>query len=540
MPVNGGQAAVAAMSAAGVEVVFGIPASHVIELYDGLRAQPSIRTIVGRNEQNTVYMADGYARRSLRPGVTVVTGGPGLGNTVTGLQTAFADSSPVVVLSSDLDPADRVRAPRGIPHETYDSAALASAAGARVVRADEPEAVAGAVHEAVSPRLRERHRPTVCLLSRAALAGHPRSQSPPGACPPGEATWPTLDESSVKSACDLIRSARLPIVLAGAGVHWSGAAQQLATWLQVVGLRCLTTAPARSVLDSASTHFAGTVDSHAARSRLAAADLVLAIGTSFGAATTDNWALQLRGALIHVDIDPAEIGRHYEPTLGIVADAGAFLETMAETWTGPPRQTIASSHSSQPHPWIEALDASLAGGPRTIVSDVSMTLTWLLRSLPCGPDRRLFMPWNFMGMGWAYPAALGVQAAAPDETVVAVAGDGGALFCLGELATAAENDLPVCLVVVNNHCYGVIAELQDQLYEGRQFGVDLRGPDFASVARAFDIPAMQVRTPPELFDAIRRTKKLRRPSLIEAVVDRQVFASTPAASPIPWEPASAI
>ena len=554
---NGGHATVQALVDCRVEVVFGIPGSHVIEIYDGLAGTPAVRTVVGRNEQNCVYMADGYARRLRRAGVTVVTGGPGLGHTVTGLQTAYADSSPTVVIASDLDPAQRAAVPAGIPHETVDSGQLVKATGASLFRADTPSEVRPAVLATITAVERTgRHRPAVTLLSRSALAGGvtadrdperpststslvgaapPGSQTPadgsilPGTqTAPGRAIPPPVPSETVARVWQLLFRARAPIVLAGAGVYWADACAELAELLQRTGMRCVTTAPARMVLADDHPQWAGVVTDSSGRALLAEADVVLAVGTGFGAVTTGNGALRLAAGLIHVDADPHEIGRCYQPAIGLVADAREFLSALLAAAPALPDSGLPATGRDLPrlsrrrHAWVDALSAAVPA-PSTIVGDVSTTLRWLISSLRSGPDRRLLMPWNYMGMGWAYPAALGVQAAAPQESVVAVMGDGGALFCLGELATAVENALPVCLVVVNNHSYGVIAELQDDECEGRRFGVELSTPDFAAVARGFGMRAWTVRSPGELAEAVRTALASREPALVEAVVDSRAF-----------------
>ena len=147
-----------------------------------------------------------------------------------------------------------------------------------------------------------------------------------------------------------------------------------------------------------------------------------------------------------------------------------------------------------------------------------MAVRWIPGDASMGPERRLMTPWNFQTLGWAYAAALGAQAAAPDDTVLAVMGDGGALFTLGELATAVEHELPVCLLVYNNRSYGIIAEVQDLLCGGRRFGTDLEQPDFVAAARAFGMDASRTDTPEELEDALREHAGTGVPSLIEARV----------------------
>ena len=230
---NGGDAVVAALIAGGVTTVFGIPASYTVEIYDAIGRQGGMRSIVARNEQTAAFMADGYARRSGEPGVVVVTGGPGLGNTVTGLQTAYADSSPVVVIASDHNPSQRRGRPLGLPHEAYDQAALAEATGARVVRADTGASIAASVTDVLRSCVTGRPGPGVLLVSRAALEA-PETPSPASREKP-RPDYTTAAHDEIGQVARLLAAATDPVVLAGAGVVRGRAEPQLARLLRSTG-----------------------------------------------------------------------------------------------------------------------------------------------------------------------------------------------------------------------------------------------------------------------------------------------------------------
>lgn len=516
---NGGDAVAAALLHSGVTTVFGIPASYTVEIYDAIGRQGSIRSIVARNEQAAAFMADGYARRSGQPGVVVVTGGPGLGNTVTGLQTAYADSSPLVVIASDHNPSQRSSRLMGLPHEALNQATLAEATGARVVRADAGASIFGAVEETLAACRSGRPRPAVVLISRAALEAPEASNRPD--MEPSRTDEPRTADEELDQVAALLAGATDPVVLAGAGVIRGRAEPQLARLLRSTGLPVVTTVPGRSSADRASG-WVGVMDNDHTRAIVERADLVLALGTSFGWASTADWTLRIGGTLIHVDVDPTCLGQHYEADLAIEADVRAFLASLADTMgclrTRPDLRRPAIDPVTTSHPWTDPIESVLPSRAVTICGDVTMASRWIPGGVSLGPDRRLMTPWNFQTLGWAYGAALGVQAAAPDETVLAVMGDGGALFTLGELATAVEHELPVCLLVYNNRSYGIIAEVQDAACEGRRFGVDLEQPDFTAVAGTFGMPASRADTPEQLEAALMRHIGSGAPSLIEARV----------------------
>ena len=516
---NGGDAVVSALRDAGVTTVFGIPASYTVEIYDAIARQGGIRSIVARNEQAAAFMADGYARRSGEPGVVIVTGGPGLGNAVTGLQTAYADSSPVVVIASDHNPAQRRARMLGLPHEAYDQAALARATGAGVVRADSGGSIAAAVERTMVSCRTGRPGPGVVLVSRAALEA---PETPPEAArevaPPA---IPTATAEELEEAAGLLAASANPVLVVGAGVVRAGAEAELARLVLSTGLPVVTTVAGRQAAE-AGAGWVGVLNNDACREIVERADLVIAVGTSFGWASTGGWKLRISGALVHVDIDPASLGQHYEPDLAIEAEAGSFLSSFAgllsregshDSGALPPTGPVTVSH-----PWTDPIGRALGSRAVTICGDVTMAVRWIPGDASLGPERRLMTPWNFQTLGWAYAAALGAQAAAPDDTVLAVMGDGGALFTLGELATAVEHELPVCLLVYNNRSYGIIAEVQDLLCGGRRFGTDLEQPDFVAAARAFGMDASRTDTPEELEDALREHAGTGVPSLIEARV----------------------
>ncbi len=516
---NGGDAVVAALLDGGVTTVFGIPASYTVEIYDAIGRQGGIRSIVARNEQAAAFMADGYARRSGEPGVVVVTGGPGLGNAVTGLQTAYADSSPLVVIASDHNPSQRRGPALGLPHEAFDQAALAESTGARVVRADAGASIAAAVTEILGSCTTGRPGPCVVLISRAALEA-PETPRPDT----GEESrpeHPIATGEEVDRVARLLAAATEPVVLAGAGVVRGRAEPELARLLHGTGLPVVTTVPGRSAADRESG-WVGVMDNDATRAIVERADLVLALGTSFGWTSTADWTLRIGGSLIHVDIDPACLGQHYETDLAIEADVRPFLDSLTAAIHGdrtrPDHRRTEIDPVTVSHPWTDPIDRVLPSRGVTICGDVTMASRWIPGAVSLGTERRLMTPWNFQTLGWAYGAALGVQAAAPDETVLAVMGDGGALFTLGELATAVEHELPVCLLVYNNRSYGIIAEVQDTSCEGRRFGVDLEQPDFTAAARAFAMPSSPAETPEQLEAALMRHIGSGEPSLIEARV----------------------
>jgi acetolactate synthase-1/2/3 large subunit len=524
-PSTSGKITVEFLNANGINCVFGIPATHVVEIYEGIRQDGNIRSVVGRNEQATSYMADGYARRARSIGATLVTGGPGLGNSVTGLQCAYSDSTPVLLLTSDLNPDVRSRQPIGIPHETFDSEGVARATGAHTQRIDSPHSITQTLESVVESMLAGRFRPGVCLYSRAVLENNiersalsiPKaravSRSKPEISGQGEAI------SAVAQA--LVKSKR-PLILAGMGVYWASGENELASLVFELGIPCLTTVPATGVVPRLDADLMGTVSLAADRALLTEADLIIAVGASFGSVTSSNGTLKIDGKIIQVNIDPHDIGQIYPAEIGILMDAKDFLAALIEELGSQAKlNDIWRPCFARPieNPWVKAIEVATEGISTTIAADVCITSDWMYKSLPITNLRRLFMPWNYMNLGWSYAAAIGMKAAAPEDFVISVMGDGGALFSLGEAATAVESDLPVCLLVFNNKSYGTIALVQQNWFAGNKFGVDLSTPNFRLYAEAFGLPYKNCKTPEELTAALKEFSTSRKPTVIEVEIE---------------------
>lgn len=531
---QGGVEVTNALIEEGVECVFGIPATHVIEVYEALRREPSFRSVVGRNEQATAYMADGYARRSRQLGVTVVTGGPGLGNTVTGLQCAWADSVPMLVITSDLDDQTRAAGRSGIPHETFDSFATAASTGAVAMRADLAGEISKKLKSTVEEMTSGRNRPGVLLVSRSALETQNRdlidttyNSTAAKASKSIAKNWNSLPEHLEPKSLDLVietlRSAKRPLLLAGMGVYWSSAEKMLLEFLEVNQIPCLTTVPATGVIPISSRAPMGIVSQVPNQKILEEADVILTLGSSFGAVTSRSSDLKLNAKLIHVDVDQAELGRQYKPFVQLRTDPKTFLEALDTKLAG---QSVVDAGVWKPsiavsskNPWVNAIREATEGLNTTIMADVCITSDWLFKGELASENRKIFMPWNYMNLGWAYAAALGAQAAAPDDFVIAVMGDGGALFTMGEASTAVESKLPVCLLVFNNNKYGTIALVQDSWFDGQRFDVDIDLPDWGILAKSFGLTYEKCETPESLSATLRDVAAARRPSIVEVPID---------------------
>ena len=508
----------------GITCVFGIPATHVVELYEGIRRFGKIKSVVGRNEQATSYMADGYARRARSLGVSLVTGGPGLGNSVSGLQCAYADSVPTLLLTSDLNAEDRLRKPLGIPHETFDSFNLAVATGSITERIDSIDEIQSTLNSVIERMLSGRQRPGVCLFSRGTLESNVQSSNrlPDEPVQIDRSDLLHKEKNQIAEVASRLKGARKPLILAGMGIYWAKCETELVRLLSEFSIPCVTTVPATGVVPSEGLEKVGSIAVQENRNLLTEADFVVAIGAGFGSVTTANGSLEIDCPIAQVNIDANEIGKHFPAELGIVMDAKLFISMLLDEMQDEPKANWSPKiFKSKKNPWVEAIDRATRNQPVTIAADVCITSDWLYKSLPINENRKLFMPWNYMNLGWSYAAALGMKMAAPDDFVISIMGDGGALFSLGELATAVENDIPVCLLIFNNNSYGTISLVQRDWFNGGEFGVDLKSPNFKMCAEAFNVPYENCKTADSLAMALKRFANSNKPSIIEVPISLQ-------------------
>jgi len=501
-----GDAIVEVLRSASVDTVFGIPGLHTLPLYDALAGAPSIRHILTRHEQGAAFAADGYARVTGRPGVLSTTTGPGTFNTLAAMAEAWSDSSPVVLLAGQIDAAlDGLG--RGVLHETPDQGRSFEPVTAFVGRPRSPEAMPVAVAEALRYSMTGRPRPAYVELPTDLLGVPLDAPSPevlfPGPVPP--------DKAAIVEAAKLLRAADRVVLLVGAGVHRaraSAALRQLAIRIEAPVATSVSGAGAISADDE---WWAGTLVPGRPewRGLFDGADAVVVVGCRLDDVGTARWTLPLPN-LVHIDIDPAVIGRAYSPVVGIVGDARLALEGLRDELPGggmtrPSRSGWGLSRARAMRVAVQAgvapdqrrvRDAFLAARaalPRDVIltHDAARLNSWTGYFWPVyEPDGSIF-PWGSATLGFALGSANGASVAAPGRRVVAACGDGGFLFTASELATAAAHDLDVTVLVHDDAAFGSIADYQIQRH-GRSYATDLHNPDLVAFVRSFGVPAERV------------------------------------------------
>jgi acetolactate synthase-1/2/3 large subunit len=513
----------------GVREVFGYPGGQLTPLYDSLYREPRLRHYLARHEQAAAFMADGYARATGRPGVCLAVCGPGVLNAATPLMTAFTDSIPILLISGQV-PRCGLGLRTGYYHEN-DQASVCTTITKKTVRVDDPAAVVSGLDQAWAT-LRE-GRPGPVLLEvpvdvlRAEVDWGVLPELPPMKGPVAP------DTHDVEQLARVLRGWQRPLLLAGGGVVAAGAEEVLARLAERLGAPVFHTANGKCALPGDHPLAAGlpwrraTSDLSSMAEQfsplLGKADGLLAIGCRFTQLTTGSWTLR-PPPLAQIDVDPAEIGRHYPVEAAVVADArltveallGHLPETAREPWAAiPPRGD----------PWsLPGLDA--AGALRRtlpadgiVAADVTRLAYILMAEFPLASKRTFLHPAGTVAMGYALPAALGAKVAFPGRKVVAVVGDGGLQMSALELASAVQEGLPVVVLLINDRCLTLIKATQERRYAKRYIAVDLGNPDFALLARSFGVSYWRADEGGALETALREALAAEGPALVEVAVE---------------------
>ena len=522
--ITGGQALVQSLIAEGVEVVFGIPGIHAVAIYDALYEHPQLWHITTRHEQGAAYMADGYARASGKPGVFITTTGPGAFNSLAAMGEAYASSSPVINIATQIS-MKLIGKGKGAVHESKDQLGMFRGVTGWNKRVESIKDIPSTIHEAFRRLKTQRPRPIelefpVDILQGwedVDILGAESYEKPAG------------DASSITAAAGYLASSKKPLVWAGGGVIGSGASAELVKLAELLQSPVITTGNGKTAMPSGHPLCLGRLgrgwgrwDSPLSMSLLSGlieeSDVMLAVGTRFTAVDTVHWKLRMPGKLIQIDVDEEQLDRNYPCKVGIVGDAKAVLKQLiqrlgqggerpsraAEVATA--KETIYQEAKKRAPEEIQMLeDIREVAGPGAILSiDATAAAYWGGMFMKVFEPRTEMVPWGFAGLGFALPAGLGAKVACPDRPVVVLVGDGGFLFTSQELATAAQFGINVAVIIFNDSSYGAIQSMQKRWFDGRCIAVELRNPDYVKYAKSFGVAATDVSSFPEIKDALKK------------------------------------
>ncbi len=513
-----------ALAAQGVRHVFGIPGVHNLELYRGLAGGP-IRHVTGRHEQGLGFMADGYARLSGRPGVCFTITGPGLTNITTAMGQAYGDSIPLLVISSQ-NRRGEAGSGRGFLHELPDQRALASGVAAASFAIAEPGQLPDALGRAFSMFASARPRPVYIEIPLDGLAADATGLELPASGPPA----PVPPATALDAVADRLRSAKHPVVLAGGGAI--RAAVEARRLVEHLGAPLVMTANARGLLPPGHPLAVPMSPSLApVRALIAAADVVLAVGTELGPTDYDMYSVSDFPAppgLIRLDIDAGQLTRNALPAIPLCGEAGATLRALLARNLGAQRpgagaaaaasareQALAAlSPAMQRH--VALLDRIRDALPAAVLVGDSTQLVYAgnLGFAAATPGSWFNSATGYGTLGFALPASTGASLAAPDRPIVCLVGDGGLQFSLGELAVPGDVGAWTAIVVWNNRGFGEIKSAMIAAGIAPE-GVDVRPPEFAPLARAYGYAHRVIEDPAALERALKDFGMRRQVVLLE-------------------------
>ncbi len=552
-PISAAAAIAKELKALGVEHFF-LMTGRDNKLWIALQAE-GIRQVLARTESAAVYMADAYARISGRPTFVYGAYGPGAANVAGSMAEPFWSGSPVVALTSAMRRADRSRK----EYQELDQPSMFASVTKWGVEATVPTQAPRLVREAARRALSGAPGPVYVGIAsdlfEIDIADHAESATleQPLTMP---LTRPAPSGEDARTVVRALAAAERPIILAGNGIHQSNAHEALRRFVERMGIPVVTSSAGKGSLAETHELALGSVGRYSrnyANAALRDADVVLAIGTQLGGLVTDSYRLITPGArLIHVCVDPDVLGLNFPTALGIAADAREFLDVAldAAERLEIQRSPVASDHlarlSDERAAWrtrraLIAADDGSDGGPMRpeavmaavealmaddaiLVADTGYAAAWAGALAETRSAGRNFLRADG-SLGWAFPASMGAQMAAPERQVICITGDGGFGYHVGDIETAVRLELPVVVVILNNQTLAFEAHVQTLLYghvvpEVNDF-VDV---DYGLVARAFGAHGVRVTTGAAFRTALAEGLARRGPTIIDAVIDREAIA----------------
>jgi acetolactate synthase-1/2/3 large subunit len=494
----GGHLVAESLEALGADTCFGLPGQHALGMFDGVRTS-DLRYVGLRTELNAGFAADGYARVSGRPAPLLLSTGPGALISLAALMEAETSSVPVVAISSQI-PRDGIGRRHGYIHELRDQLASFRHVVKEAAHVPNTEALphllAAAWREACTPPAGPvfLEVPVDVLLEETDVPPVAELDGRPRALPPRREE---LDRAAL-----LLGEAERPAILAGGGVLRAGAWRELRALAEKLRAPVTMTYGGKGAFPDEHPLSCGSFCEDADLMEfLGEADVLLCVGTGLGEETTNHFTFRPKGRLIQIDADPEKIGANHR-ALGVVGDAKEALAGLLDRVRGRPADGEAEARVSRVLAEVERrlapqgrelerglLDTVRAALPPDAVHSWDMTILayWAAFAFPAGSARRFLWPQGSGSLGYGWPAALGAKAALPDRAVLGIVGDGGSMYGLQEMATARQYGLDAKLLLIDDGCYGVLAEYQRDGF-GANFAVDLAQPDFTAVCEAFGLP----------------------------------------------------
>jgi len=520
----------------GVECVFGYPGGAVLYIYDAMHGNPDFNHLLTRHEQGAIHAADGYARTTGQVGVCIATSGPGATNLVTGIATAYMDSVPLVIITGNVattfigtdafQEADitgitmpitkhsyLVRDVKELPRIIHEAFHIANTGRKGPVLIDIPKDVSA--HTAV-------FKP----VEKVSIRGYNPTTDP--------------NKLQVDKIIKAIEKAERPVILAGGGVVYANASEELIEFVNKTQIPITTTLLGLGGFPSAHELWMGMPGMHGtytANMAIQNADLLISIGARFDDRVTmklDGFAPKAK--IAHIDVDPAEIGKNVNTAIPCVGDvkyvlqyantkakpanSKAWIEEIQANKKAYPLKYKDSEEVLKPQ-WVIEMINETTKGEAIVTTDVGQHQMWVAQYYKFNHPRAWVTSGGLGTMGFGFPSAIGAQMGNPDRLVVSINGDGGMQMCSQELAICAINKIPVKIVVINNQVLGMVRQWQEIIYDNRYSHIDLAGsPDFVKLAEAYGVKGLRATNKDEAHSAWKEAMETDGPVLVEFVVEK--------------------
>ena len=566
MKISGAQAIVESLRKENVDVMFGIPGGVIIPLFDALYDAKDINVIITRHEQGAIHAADGYARSSGKPGVCLVTSGPGATNIVTGLATAYMDSIPIVALTGQVptsligndafQEADTTGITRPVTKHNF------------IVR--DPDELVTVMKKAFYIATTGRTGPVLVDIPKDILTAEIEFEYPESIKIPGYNIPTKGNPRQIKKVVEAIRKSKKPLIYAGGGVIISNAAEELTQFIKKTGIPVTLTLMGLGAFPATEPEFIGMLGMHGtvtANYAVDKCDLLIAIGARFDDRVTGKLSMFASHAkFIHIDIDPASISKNVVIDIPVVGDAKEILKEMTkdinkldieewknqiEEWKKEYPLTYKNDNILRPQYVVEKL-YELTKGEAIITTEVGQNQMWAAQFYKFAKPMRFITSGGLGTMGFGLPAAIGAQVANPNSLVVDIAGDGSIQMNIQELATIAQEALPVKILILNNGYLGMVRQWQEYFFNKRYSGTDLTKykkwedteyskdkmlpyiPDFVKLAEAYNAFGIRIEKKEDVEGALKEALKRKIAVVMDFIInpEENVTPMVPAGAPL--------
>lgn len=540
----GSEAIIASLEAEGVDTVFGYPGGQAIKIYDALYDSDILKHVLARHEQGAVHMADGYARATGKPGVAIVTSGPGATNTVTGIATAYMDSVPLVVITGQV--------PRAVigtdSFQESDIVGITMPVVKHSFLLQSTDELTKTVREAFHIATTGRPGPVLIDVPSDLSGAMMKFEYPDDVSLPSYKPTYRGNAKQMKAAARLIEESTRPVLYVGGGAVISDATDELVALSDKMQLPVVTTLMGKGAFPASHPFNLGPVGMHGAKySNLAMteSDLIISAGARFSDRVTGRLAeFAPHAKIIHIDIDPAEIGKIREADIPIVGDLKGVLEGIVEQLDKDDAKPIDSDWVEQVNRWrsrypfyhpdlgddenaiipelvMRELSDQLDPNNSIVVTEVGQHQMWAHQFIDREVPRSFLSSGGLGTMGFGFPASIGASIGEPDKTVVCIAGDGSFQMNSQEMATAAINNVPVKVLLLDNRALGMVHQWQKLFYKERYSQTELAAnPDFVKLADAYGWQGRRIERPEDVSDAIKEMLDSEGPYLLDIAIPR--------------------